>query len=280
MKDIYYVNSAGVRLNLLEPPYLLQTGNFFDTEWGYDYVGSSSGGGIITSFRKDLEERDMTLSIINYGNGSFEDAVDKFADVTGYDISHHSPGKLYVGEFYLRCFITATRKAEWESESSYLDNKVTLTTEYPMWIEEDMQQFRKAVANEPRNEYLDFPFGFPFDFLGGVSGVGYLENRENTPCNFRMIIYGPCTHPRIIITDHIYEVITKLSAGEYLVVDSREGTVSRVRNNGSTVNEFDNRNKKSSIFDKIPAGNNMVSWDGSFGFDIIQYNERDEPKWS
>ena len=49
MKDIYYVNSAGERLNLLAPPYMLQTGDIFNYEWEY----TSSGDGKITGFRKN-----------------------------------------------------------------------------------------------------------------------------------------------------------------------------------------------------------------------------------
>ena len=74
MKDIYYENSAGIRLNLLAPPYLLQTGEIFDTNWNYDYINLRSGGSRITTFRKDLEERSLTLSIINYGHEEFEAA--------------------------------------------------------------------------------------------------------------------------------------------------------------------------------------------------------------
>ena len=68
MKDIYYENSAGIRLNLLAPPYLLQTGEIFDTNWNYDYINLGSGGSRITTFRKDLEERSLTLRLLLIGS--------------------------------------------------------------------------------------------------------------------------------------------------------------------------------------------------------------------
>ena len=280
MKDIYYENSAGIRLNLLEPPYLLQTGEIFDTNWNYDYINLGSGGGRITTFRKDLEERSLTLSIINYGNEEFEAAVDRFHEVTEYDVLHGSPGRLYVGDMYMRCYFVISKKSEWEPDASYLDNDVTLVAEYPMWIREEENQYRKAISDKSSAEYLDYPFDYPLDFLGGVAGVGYINNAGDAACHFRMLVYGPCMNPRIIIADHVYEVATKLDVGEYMIIDSRDGSVKRMRNNGSAVDEFDNRNKKVSIFEKIPKGNSLVSWDGSFGFDIVKFYERGEPKWN
>jgi alginate O-acetyltransferase complex protein AlgI len=34
------------------------------------------------------------------------------------------------------------------------------------------------------------------------------------------------------------------------------------------------------VFEKIPSGNNIVVWDGNWGFDITLFEERSEPKWT
>jgi hypothetical protein len=52
------------------------------------------------------------------------------------------------------------------------------------------------------------------------------------------------------------------------------------RNDGTTVNHFNDRNKASYIFEKIPPGNNAITWPGGFGFDVILMEERSEPKWT
>ena len=67
MKDIYYVNSNNEKIDLLEPPYMLQTGELFGYKWNYESKQRLGGGGKITNIRKDLEERTLTLSIVNYG---------------------------------------------------------------------------------------------------------------------------------------------------------------------------------------------------------------------
>lgn len=36
VKDIYYVNSNNEKIDLLEPPYMLQTGELFGYKWNYE----------------------------------------------------------------------------------------------------------------------------------------------------------------------------------------------------------------------------------------------------
>ena len=122
--------------------------------------------------------------------------------------------------------------------------------------------------------YLDFPFDTPFDLMGDEKGTGSITIEHYAACDFLLTIYGPCLNPRIVIGDNLYEVRTKLDGGEYLLIDSREGTVFRVRTNGTKVNEFDNRvTSPNSPFEKIQPRYNLVSWDGSFGFDLLLFIE-------
>ena len=94
-----------------------------------------------------------------------------------------------------------------------------------------------------------------------------------------MILYGPCTDPRIVIAGQIYEVKTKIKEGEYLVIQSREGLVYRVTQDGEQVNEFANKNNEYPLFAKIPPGSSTVSWSGDYGWEITLYIERSEPRW-
>lgn len=277
IKDIYYKNGKGLKLNLLEPPYLLQTGELFNTKWNYESIRKAYGGASITEFWKDLEERKLILSIVNYGKESYESAVDRFYDVTNYDVTNQVPGRLYYGNMYLSCYLVQSLKTEWESDSSYLDNEVTLVAEYPVWIQDKFYQFRKKEDTESSNNmYLDYPYDHPFDYMGEIKGVGYIDNPDY-PCHFQAIVYGPVPSPRFTISDHLYEVSTKLGEGEYMIIDSRLKTVVRVRTDGTKVNEFNNRNKQFSLFEKIPVGNNLISWSGNFGIDMTLFYERGEP---
>lgn len=153
-----------------------------------------------------------------------------------------------------------------------------LITDRPVWIRERKYEFVKSIDGKVNDPYLDYPHGYPYDYMGTVKGTGNIINDGLQACDFKWIVYGPCTNPRILIGGNPYEVKTVVSDREYLTIDSRENTVVRTRLNGFTVNEFNNRQKEPSIFTRIPVGNSNITWDGNFGHDLILLMERSEPE--
>ena len=71
-----------------------------------------------------------------------------------------------------------------------------------------------------------------------------------------------------------------MEEGEYLTIDSTTKKIFLTKNDGTIINQFNNRNRDSYIFEKIPAGSNVVTWNGDFAFDVILLEERSEPKWT
>ena len=98
--------------------------------------------------------------------------------------------------------------------------------------------------------------------------------------NFKLVIYGAVTNPAITIGGHVYQVNCTVAAGEYLTIDSLTKKIFLTGSGGAVTNKFNDRNRDSYIFEKIPAGANAVAWSGSFGFDVTIYEERSEPKWT
>ena len=280
MKDIYYVNSAGVKLDLLTPPYLLQTGDLFDYEWDYDSTSTSLNGGEITEFYRSIKEKDLTLSVVNYGKGSYYAAIDRFYETVEYDVLQKKPGRMYFGDSYLQCFLIASKKSEWESDASLLDNDVTLVVPMPVWTtEQKMSLFPQTFESGEVSKGLEYPYDYEYEYAGQYN-LQYLQNTDFVGSNFSMIIYGPCLNPYVRIGGHLYEVKTTLYAGEYLVIDSRARTVIKHKVYGDTENLFADWSRDSYIFEKIPAGRNAVTWPGTFGVDIILFHERSEPPWN
>lgn len=280
MKDIYYVNSAGTKLDLLSPPYLLQTGDLFDYEWDYDSTSTSLNGGEITEFYRSIQEKSLTLSVVNYGKEDYYAAIDRFYETVEYDVLRNTAGRLYFGDSYLRCFLIASSKSEWESDSSLLDNDVTLVAPVPVWTTEQRLSLypQSSEAGEP-SKGLDYPYDYEYEYAGQYN-LQYLQNNDFIESNFSMIFYGPCINPYVRIGGHLYEVQTTLYDGEYLIIDSRFRTVTKHKVYGDTENLFADWNRDNYIFQKIPAGINPVTWPGNFGIDLTLYHERSEPPWS
>lgn len=274
MKDIYYVNSAGERLNLLAPPYMLQTGDIFNYEWEY----TSSGDGKITGFRKNgVYKKNLVLSILNLGKEKFYEAIDHFFETVEYDILQECPGKLYFGDVYLKCYMTESKKSEWEPEA-LVDCEYVIVTDYPFWISETTYNFYSYDTILSSNN-KNYPGRYPYRYANGLSNA-YIQNPHFTNSNFDLIIYGPVVNPQVTIGEIPYLVNIVLETGEYLKIDSRAGTVTKVMANGEIVNAFHNRQKGRQFFKKIPPGRHSVSWPGTFAWDIIIYEERSEPKWN
>lgn len=280
MKDIYYVNSKGIKLNLLESPYMLQTGEFFDYNWKFDYKSTSLNGAEITNFKKEVEERNATLSIINFGKGSYEAAIDKFFETTEYDVIHKKPGRLYFGESYISCYIIASKKTEWESCSSLLDNEIKILIPYPYWVREEyMELYPWDSGRGATSIGLQYPYEYEYEYAS-QHNLQYLQNNSFSESNFQMEIFGPAINPYVRIAGHLYDVTTTIYENEYVVINSRSRTIVKHKNNGETENLFHYRNRDEYIWQKIPSGRQVITWPGNFGVNITLFDERSEPLWN
>lgn len=276
MKDIYYVNSNNEKIDLLEPPYMLQTGELFGYKWNYESKQRLGGGGKITNIRKDLEERTLTLSIVNYGVENYEEAIDYLHEITDIDVLKKTPGRLYVGGMYLNCYVTASEKSEWEPEAGYIDVSLTLAVEYPMWVGENPYTFHSFGVSSTDNKR--YPGRYPYRYANGMNST-YIINPHFTNSNFELIIYGPAVNPMVTIGGVPYLVNVILEEDEYLAIDSRSRTIIKATKNGEWENLYHNRQKGRNFFRKIGPGRQSISWTGKFDFDLIIYEERGEPKW-
>ena len=106
-----------------------------------------------------------------------------------------------------------------------------------------------------------------------------LNNTDFIETNFRMVIYGACENPEVIIAGHKYQVNVSIAENEYLTIDSVEKTIVLTHTDGTRENCFNSRNRDSYIFEKIPSGVSGVS-SGHFKFDVTLLEERSEPRWT
>ncbi|RDU22213.1 hypothetical protein [Anaerosacchariphilus polymeriproducens] len=133
-------------------------------------------------------------------------------------------------------------------------------------------------GNEEPNSLGMYPHGYPRGYA--ANEVDEIINNETLAAsNFKMILYGPCSDPTILIAGHTYKVFATLERGEYIIIDSRNKTVYQYFEDSTSLSLFNQRYKEESLFDKIPAGNLTISWNREFGFDLILFDERSEPKW-
>ena len=280
--NFYYENHLGEMIDLSRFPYILQQIDWFDWKYSYDIVNKKT-----KNYCLKPKEYKSKIAIVGTPSLSYaqrkkewEDAIDKLLKVIEADVVNEQDGKLYTDNgYYLKCKVIASQKSDWRIRNPIVYADFTILTDRPVWIQEQTKQFLPSETSED-TEGLDFPFDFEFDFAADQTGVAHWEIDHYTSSHFLMRIYGPCENPRILVNGYPYQVFTSLASGDYLEINSRKNTVIKYLANGTTENCYNSRLFYPRIFEKIPSGALTFNWSGAFGFDVVLYIERSEPKWS
>ncbi len=270
----YYRNSNGAEINLMKYPYRLITADFFDYEWE-----EQTYNGKIYGFSRKQFEKNIRLDVFCKAS-EFPSAMNTLESIISVDILNDTPGKLYVNGEYLSCFIKGVKKEEWEA-GIYTVVTLSVLSDHPHWINELSQHFyaKDSSLNEETGEFLEYPVDYSFDYTFTDIGSQNWYIDHVSSCPFLLTIYGPVTNPRILVNGRVIEVYTTLEGNEYLILDSRNHTIIKYLSNGTTQSLYNNRYMEQSVFNRIGPGAVLVSWPGTFGFDIVAYIERNEPKW-
>ena len=279
--NIYYENTQGKRISLSQWPLVVQEPErLFSYQWNYDTTGDSDKNGRIKSFFSGITEKPIPIAVFADNEQEFFEALELLHEITVVDILARKKGRLYIDDQqYMSCYIYASEKEEWDWQLDYIDITVTLLTDYPFWITEQKYLLRYIVS--PDKLFLDYPYDYPYDYASEHdTHRDTINNTHYSDCHFLAIFYGPCTDPSLVVDAHPYSVTVTLEDGEYLRLDTRDRTITKVTVTGDEINEFNNQRRDVSIFEKITPGMHTVTWNGTFGVDMILYEERSEPKWS
>lgn len=273
---IRYVNSEGVEVILNKEPYKVLVSDLTD----YDNVEIESNGKI-AGFVKEITERKLNIDIISSSKETTQELCNKLNAVFEKDIYNDVAGKIYINDYYMRCFIKSCKKSK-RGNGVIRSYEYTLITDYPFWIKETPYQYLPenpiSGGDSILTEGVMFP-EFQFDFFR-AKGDEILYNPSFADSNFILAIYGFVENPQIAIAGHPYRVETTIYEGERLVIDSLTHTVQKIGRLGEITNLYNARDKHYSVFKKIPPGMNTFQWSGGFGVDIKLFDERSEPKWS
>lgn len=255
-------------------------GIFVDTNDLHDYEWTvTTKGNRVSALDYSVKKKSLPIVIICDTEAKGIEARNKLLEVTEKDVLALKHGRIIIGDYYFRCFVTKSVKKNYLINKRYMTLTLTLTSDFPYWVKETTSIFRKQsdlAGSAGKN--LDYSFDYPFDYFSGM-GNKTLNNTNFVSTNFRMIVYGACSNPTVYVAGHAYQVNCEVGTGEYLTIDSVTKKVYITAVDGTVINVFNLRNRESYIFKKISAGENTVTWDGDFGIDITLLEERSEPKW-
>ena len=273
LEKLQYINHMNEVLDFGKSKLFINTNDLHDYSWGVTTKNNR-----ISGFKKGIETK--TMPIIMKVDSAKEgiELRNKLFEVFEKDVLANRHGKIIIGDYYLKCFITDSSKQDYLIHKGYMRLNVKLTTDFPYWVKETTTRFNYGEAKSKGNN-LDYNRDFPHDYSTNLN-VEKLNNTNFVASNFVMRIYGACDNPTVTVAGHDYAVNTSLQANEYLTIDSTNKTIVKTLATGQTENCFNLRNKASYIFEQIPTGSLNVSSSANFKFDIVLLEERGEPKWA
>ena len=274
LENFIFENHIGQRFIGLENGVYCNSNDLRDFSWSYDSLN-----GRISRFYKKTGNKRIPL-IVNCD--SDEKAVyikNHLTELSERDIVALKPGKIYIGDYYLNGYVTASKKKDYNLKKKLCMLDLTFTSEDLSWYCDKKHVFIPE-NNESGNigGNTDYPFDYPYDYALPLKGRNIICDTigENA---FRLIIYGEAVNPSIIIGGHTYAINGAIGKDETLEIDSLTRTIT-LTSHGQKINWLDRRNRSQYIFQPIPSGQHNVSWIGTFGFDLIVIEKRSEPKWT
>lgn len=278
--DFYYKNSNNVVIDLSKPPfYGMLSNTLLNYKWKYITQGQASQK--IVKFEKEMVEKTFNIVISGSTQKEYLGNIDKFLQRIDVDIDSLKMGRLYIGKYYLDCYIFANTKSTKYIGTNMSKMQLSIVCENGNWQSEEV--FSYVVADSEGGDNTGTGIDYPYDYAYDNSAFfdkNSIINESYMATDFELTFYGAASNPEVTIGGNIYRLYVELDANDYVKINSKTKKITLFRENGTQENVFFKRDRDNYIFQKIAAGGNIVLWDSNLKFDIRLFYERSEPKWS
>ena len=270
-----YEDHLGRQFVGLDHRVYLNYSDLRDYSWDYDTINSR-----ISRFYRPITNRKIPRVIYCASDEEAVQVKNRLLELAETDVEARLPGKIYIGEYYTNGYITASKKSDYLITKRLCKIELTLTSDDPAWYREQTHPFIPGTGSAIGiGGGTDYPYDYPYDYALSLKGRKIMCDSVGNN-GFRLLIYGEATNPSVVIGGHVYAINGTIGKGETLLVDSLTKTITLTTATGSKINWFDKRGREDYIFEPIPAGQNTVSWLGTFGFDLTVIEKRSEPRWT
>lgn len=272
MSSLAYVSARGERIELDGPgSYVGTAPDLRGRAWSY-----SIGYRALTGVSREAREVSIDAWFLDLAQA---DALRRAADRDVYD---GTPGELVAqGEWRQRAYIVAS--APDSINGRELSSKLTCVLLDGAWRRAHTLRFNKGGSLTDGKSY---PHGYPYSY-GTAEGVTRISSVGTMPGPVSLIVYGPATSPSLTVGGNRFAVDCSVPSGGYLAVDGVNLTVELVNAYGERENRLADavrgtgKGSGEYIFEQVGGdGDVLVSWDGTFGFDLTWWEQEGEPPWS
>lgn len=275
---IEYFNANGASIVLNAGNYLVSNNDLRDFVWEYTATNRPTGYGGRVKFNRPVQEKILNIGIRGKTKEEFNDNAKALLALTEADILRNTPGKLYLGEQYLECYLSVKSTVNYYSyRNGWVSKDLTLVVTEPFWNTEKTQRYLSglALAVDGGKRY---GLKYPYRYMPSASS-GNVDNEHYSDSPMIITIYGEAVNPSITIGGNIYAIDFSVAATQRIIINQLKREIYLLTLTGARTNLFNYRDKENDIFKPIAPGNQTVIYDGSFDFDISVINQRSEPTW-
>jgi hypothetical protein len=159
---------------------------------------------------------------------------------------------------------------------------------YPFWskktLEKTFDETEEEIDFDEIQDYLPVSENgtadYEWDLMTNAGNRASFVNSDLTGSEWKLVIDGYASMPKIHIGNIVIELNTTALIGETITIDSRAKTIILTRANGTEINCYGDRDVSIDIFKKIPRGTIPVWWDDDYSWTLTTYDERTAPIWN
>lgn len=295
LEKIKYVNSRGESIVFGENGIYANENDLRDWEWEY-----STDYNRVRNLARKRKERTLPVRIWAETEAQGLNLKNRLHDVTEVDVVAGTPGRLYVGNWYIPCYVVGSLKSGYLWNKGILTVSLTLAVESGSWYSSELISYgdHGALTSAKVGEALVgfahvgssgseedgttlylYDYGYPKGYAYTTHG-NYLVNDCAAPCAWKITVHGKAANPVITIGGEPHRLEYEIPEGSHVEIDSRERTIMLYDAAGNAENLFRYRDKVDDIFSLIPTGMHWVDWNGDYNFSVELYKERSEPRWT
>lgn len=269
---LQYTSSNGQTYDLKVGHIRTRTANYHSYQWNPKVVEQQYGARVYR-FDKAATTYTTLLSVF----GSLDDRrrwLNLLHAAFEHDIINMTPGTITHGVYSIQCYVVVS---DTFYENPFTQNQIEIFCPYPFWRKTTKHSY--GTAETPEYEFLDFPYGFEYDYKAKLIGYKVVEVASVKAADWELTIHGHAVDPVVYLGGIAVGVNATIGATEKVVISSKDKTVTKISANGMKTNLFNARLKTASIFSPLPSGPVGVMWPGTFALDLTVYEERSEPLW-
>lgn len=271
---VKYENSLGQVIDLNDKTYFVNQNDLRNFTWAYTVLGRPSGlGGMVRQFYRHSATKVMRVAV---RGADFAAKMNALHALTEVDILARKPGKLWVDNEYLICYMAVGSEVIlYREKAKFAEKSLQVLAVEPFWNSEKNYLFvPESLAGEYGKKY-DLKFAYRF-------GTGYsnttIYNTHYISSPMVITIAGPAENPSFSIGGNFYAVTVDIGAGERLEINQVNRTILLITGSGAKINLFNLRDKTNDIFKPCPSGAVAVAFlDLIMQITLIQ--QRSEPTW-